>query len=84
MLLVTLNRPLGATDRRFDDGNIYEMIIPTRNANGSFSAPKNIDKHSCGWAFKKYLNEGEIVLVNYRGGWNTLTKHDRILSLVKK
>ncbi len=83
-IYVKLNSILGSTDERFDCPVEWEMVFPVRNSNGTFSAPKNVKEYFAGFAFKKYLNEGEIILVNNKGGWNSLSKSDRILKMYQK
>lgn len=81
---VVLSRFLGAsTTERYQSGP-WEMIFPIRNENGTFRAPAKIRHYMAGFAFKKYLNEGEIILVNPKGGWNTLSKTDIIVSMYEK
>jgi len=77
---VILSRFLGATDQRHESGP-WEVIFPIKNADGTFSAPKNIADYTAGFTFKKYLERGETVLVNPRGGWNLISKTDHILSI---
>lgn len=78
-IFVRLNRQLGATSQRVEEKGFYEMIIP-RKVGGLFTAP-NITNQPCGWAFRKYLEQGHTVLVNPNGGWNILLKSDQIVEM---
>jgi hypothetical protein len=80
MIKVILNRFLGNTNERHETGP-WEMIFPIKNPNGSFSAPKNVKDYFAGFAFKHELEQGNTVLVNDKGGWNTLSKTDHIVSI---
>ncbi len=80
MTKVILNRFLGNTQKRHESGP-WEVILPIKNANGTFAAPAHITHYSAGFAFKKYLEAGVTVLVNEVGGWNTLSKTDHIVSI---
>jgi len=77
---VILNRFLGATTKRYESGP-WEVILPIKKADGTFAAPARISKFLAGFAFKKYLEQGETVLVNEVGGWNILSKTDHIVSI---
>jgi len=78
---VLLNRKVGNTEQRVDVQIPLEMIIPIKRKDGTFQAPKKIKDYFGGWAFKSVLEEGETILVNPNGGWNTLTKSDIILKM---
>lgn len=81
---VLLNRILGNTDKRFDDSVIWELIVPIKNDDGTFSLPSQANDKWAMDTFKKYLLKGETVLVNNMGGWNTLLKTDHILKIWQK
>ena len=78
---VLLSRLVGATTKREELKTPLEIIIPIKRKNGIFKAPKKVDDYFAGFAFKKYLEGGETVLINPNGGWNILLKSDHILKL---
>lgn len=78
---VLLNRILGNTTTRFNDSVIWELIVPIKNADGTFSTPKEMDKYFAAYAFVPCLLEGKTVLVNKAGGWNLLSSNDHILRI---
>ena len=78
---VLLNRKVGNTEERIDVPTPFEMIVPIKRKDGTFQAPKKIKDYFAGFAFKSVLEEGETVLINPNGGWNTLIKSDRIIKM---
>ena len=80
---VQLNRPVGITDKRADDGFEYEMLVPIKTDNG-YSPPPHCLEYFSTFAFIAELNAGKTVLVNSRGGWCLLSKTDHIISIYQK
>lgn len=78
---VLLNRKLGNTDKRFDDPVIWQLLIPIKNADGTFSIPEQAKDIFPVFSFSSYLLEGKTVLRNQNGGWNILGKTDNIIEL---
>jgi hypothetical protein len=78
---VLLNRRIGNSAQRADSEFPFEMILPIKQKDGTFKAPKSIEEHLAGFTFKKYLERGETILVNANGGWNTLSKTDHIIKM---
>jgi hypothetical protein len=78
---VLLNRLIGNTSQRADSEIPWEMILPIKQKDSTFKAPKSIGDHLAGFAFKKYLERGETILVNANGGWNMLSKTDHIIKM---
>ena len=80
---VRLNRQSGATESiRFDDPNLYQMIIPIKLKNGTFIAPSNDIPHTF---FKEVIKEGKTILIAENGiSWNFLCSTDRIIEMFQK
>jgi hypothetical protein len=80
---VRLNRQTGAMpDNRFDDSNLYQLIIPIKLKNGSFVAPSNDIPHDF---FMESIKEGKTILINENGiSWNFLCPTDRIIEMFQK
>jgi hypothetical protein len=80
---VRLNRQSGAMDdNRFDDPNLYRILIPIRLKNGTFIAPSNDIPHNF---FKDSIKEGKTILINENGfSWNFLCSTDRIIEMFQK
>lgn len=81
---VLINRKIGNTDERQDIKTPYEMIIPIKDKDGTYKAPKKIKDYIAGFAFKKYLEQGETILICPNGGWNILMKSDHIVKMWQK
>jgi hypothetical protein len=77
---VRLNRQVGTTDQRVDETCEWELVVPVKKKDGTFSLPPN---RPCLF-YRHALLKGETVLVNSNGGWNTLLKTDRILEIYQK
>ena len=84
---VKLNRILGNGKNeqpRFDCPEEWELVVPIKNADGTFSVPENVYNYSTVFSFMKELKIGKTVLVNSRGGYNYLSKDDIILELYQR
>lgn len=77
---VLLERNLGSTDKRVVDNNAYRMVIPIWDGK-RFLAPNYLQFLKYGSTFRKYLLEGDIILVYPNGSWNTLHTKDKILMM---
>lgn len=77
---VKLNRQSGATESiRFDDPNLYQMIIPIKLKDGTFVAPSNDIPHNF---FNEDIKEGKTILISPNGmSWNFLCNSDRIIEM---
>ena len=78
-VFVKLNRSIGNTTQRHNDENEYEVVFPIKTPTG-WTAPA----HPQRWVFKKCLEAGEVVLINFAGGWNTLMADDIIINMYTK
>ena len=79
---VRLNRQSGNHVDRYDDKNLYLMLIPIKLKNGSFAAPSNDIPHTF---FMDAIKEGQTVLISENGfSWNHLISTDRIIEMYQK